>query len=499
MTKNKKLIINACIPDTRIALVEDGRLLELYMERSSNKAIVGNIYKATVTRVLPGMQCAFVNIGSAKSAFLYGGDVLDRNNIPTSRSDSEDDIEFTNRKPIETLIQSGQQITVQVAKEPLGSKGPRVTMVLTLPGQFLVLMPDINNIAVSRRIEDEEVRNRLTKEVEAIKPSSMGVIIRTAAATASPQQLKKDLDFLVKIWESVAEKQHKSSAPTQLYQEPNIILKTARDLYSEDVDEFIVDEKQAYEQLNHFLKDSIPKADFKLTLHDSRNPIFDEYDIEMDVLLALAKKVWLPSGGYIVVEQTEALVSFDVNTGKFVGASDVRETILKTNLEAAQEIANQLRLRNIGGIIIIDFIDMEHEEDRQKVNQKFEQSLKNDKARTNVLSINELGLVQMTRKRISDSLERILTENCAYCNGTSRVNKVETDAYNLTRELDRYLLQTNKRSVEVKIRQDVLDWILTEEPQLLSYLKEKYSVEIAFRRSPLDKELLSEPSYEILT
>jgi ribonuclease G len=458
--------------------------------------VVGNIYKAIVTRVLPGMQCAFVNIGSDRSAFLYGGDVVDPDS-PT-RIPSEDGETLENKKPIESLLKPGQEIIVQVAKEPLGTKGPRVTTMLTIPGQVLVLMPDIDHVAISRRIENEEVRAKLLETVGAIKPPDTGLIIRTAAEHSEPEQLKRDLDYLLNIWESIKKRRKKASAPALLYQEPNIILKTTRDLYSEDVDEFVVDDQQAYEQLKHFLKDMIPDSDSKLVLFKNDNPIFDEYGVEMDVAMALARKVWLPSGGYLVIEQTEALASFDVNTGKFVGTSNVQETILKTNLEAAEEIVNQLKIRNIGGIIVIDFIDMDREEDREKVNRCLETALKKDKARIHVLSINEFGLVQMTRKRTSDSLERTMTESCPTCEGLGRTNKVDTEAYNLTRELDRYLYATGKKTINVRIRDDILEWMTKEEPQLLQYLKDKYDAKIIFHKSPLNRELLKESNYEIL-
>lgn len=498
---DKKLIVNANVSETRIALLEGERVAELYIERHSSKGLVGSIYKAKVTRVLPGMQSAFVNIGLDRSAFLYGGDVLDADLIREYKRDfdlDESRESHANRKPIEDLIKVGQEILVQVAKEPLGSKGPRVTMLISVPGRYLVLMPDINSIGISRRITDEQERERLRSLMERIKPPTMGIIVRTAGENVDESLLLKDLEYLQKTWANIADRRKLVHSPALLYNEPNIILKTTRDLYSDEVSQIVVDDEQAYQQLRHFLTDTIPGASARLKFYEGDAPVFDAFGVEMDIAVALARKVWLPSGGYIVVDQTEALTSFDVNTGKFVGSSNARDTILKTNMEAVDEIVHQLRVRNIGGIIVLDFIDMEHMEDRERVNLRFAERLKSDKARTNVLSINELGLVQLTRKRTSESLERVMMEPCVYCDGRGRVASVKTEAYNLIRDIVRHVLRTNQKDLRVRAREDIINWLLNEETQLYQGLLDRYGLILHLEKTHLLPEWLQEPSYEIL-
>lgn len=501
----KKLIINANVSETRIALLEEERVAELYVERPSKKGMVGNIYKAKVTRVLPGMQSAFVNIGVDRSAFLFGGDVLDPvflKMLKEAETEAQRDALSVseNRTPIEQLLKSGQEIIVQVAKEPLGSKGPRVTMHIAIPGRYLVLMPDFDNLGISRRIEDEKARESIKQKVESIKPKDMGIIVRTAAFDVDLPLLEKDLEYLLEVWESIKDKKSKRASPSLLYQEPDLVVKTTRDLYSDDISQIIVDDAQAYSQLKHFLTDTIPGSSEKLSLYTKPNPIFDEYGIEMDIAKALARRVWLPSGGYLVVDQTEALTSFDVNTGKYVGGSgsNVQDTIVKTNLEAAFEIAAQLRIRNIGGIIVIDFIDMEREEDRVTVVQRLEEILKKDKARINMLPINELGVVEMTRKRTTESLERVMTEVCPFCDGRGRVHSIETQIYDLVRDIERHVLRTGNKKVKIRIREDIKEWFLNEESLLLESLKASLDLDITFEDTKLKMDALIEAPYEVL-
>lgn len=495
----KKLIINTTVSETRIALLEGERLAELYVERQNKRGMVGNIYKAKVSRVLPGMQSAFVNIGADRSAFLYGGDVVDPEYLANLKSQTQQDPrESNNRTPIEKVLREGQEIIVQVAKEPLGTKGPRVTMVVTIPGRYLVLMPEFNSVGISRRIEDEATRQRLLGEVDQLRPKDRGVIIRTAALEAQTEHLKKDLDYLLKVWEAVQDKRLKSSAPALLYQEPDLVLKTTRDLYTEDVSEIVVDDPQVFEQLQHFMQDSIPGATEKLKLYKAKDLIFDHYGLEIEIANALARKVWLPSGGYLVIDQTEALTSFDVNTGKFVGTLNAQDTILKTNLEAVDEIVNQLRVRNLGGIIVIDFIDMEGYADQQKVNEKLLESLKSDKSRTNVLAINELGLVQMTRKRTRESLERVLTSECPHCDGWGRTLSRESAVYEMMRDIERFHLRTGAREIRIRLRDDIQDLLLNEEKTLYNSLVEKYGLDLQFVPSTLESGMLKEAAYEVL-
>jgi ribonuclease G len=506
---DKQLIINTNSSETRIALLEKERVAELFIERHAERGIVGNIYLGTVMRVLPGMQAAFINIGTERTAFLYGGDVIDPESLKEQRNEanavtdlSPEELREKNmkaRKPIEKLIKEGQHIVVQVAKEPLGTKGARVTMFLSLPGRYLVLMPDFTHIGISRRIEDEAERTRLTDIVRQIKPDDVGVIVRTAANGINEVHLQKDLKFLAKLWKSVEAKKKRGESPSLLYQDLNLILKTTRDLYADDIERIVVDDPEAHEELKRFLNATIPGASKKLFPYEDKLPIFDVYGVEMDIGRALSSRIELPSGGYLVIDQTEALTSFDINTGKYVGSASAHETILKTNMEAVKKIVAQLRIRNIGGIIVIDFIDMERLEDRDKVFNALQEELKSDKARTNVLRISELGLVQMTRKRTSESLERQLTEPCPMCEGRGRIRSTTTEAHDLLREIRRHTLQTGQRNVKVRVRDDIRDFILKDERALFEKLVAEFGLTVEFKSTALTLKYLNDDPYEVIS
>lgn len=503
---DKQLIINTNSSETRIALLEKGRVAELYVERNREASIVGNIYKGKVIRVLPGMQCAFVNIGLERSAFLYGGDVIDPSsqaNRPDSGSmtDSDDMDPRTQKQsktPIEKCLKEGQEITVQVSKEPLGTKGARVTMLLSIPGRYLVLMPGFQHIGISRRIEKESERQRLKNLILEINPSSFGVIVRTAAKGAHLNHLRKDLRYLAQLWKDLESRIQKKGSPSLLHKDLHIIEKSTRDLYSDEIKQIVIDHEKSHAYLKRFLTATIPGASKKLRLYTDPTPIFDVYGIEMDIGGALNKKVELPSGGYLIIDQTEALTSFDVNTGRFVGQVSAQETILRTNLEAVVQLVAQLRIRNIGGIIVIDFIDMNSSKDREQVYQTLQEELKKDKSRTNVLKISELGLVQMTRKRTADSLERQLMEPCPHCRGRGQVRSPITEALDLLREIERRYLQTGRRKIKVRVRDDIRDWILEEEGALLDELKKKHGIKVEFIVSEVTLHHLAEDSYEVL-
>ena len=504
---DKQLIINTNMLETRIALVEKYRVSELFIERHGDRGTVGNIYLGVVMRVLPGMQAAFVDIGAERTAFLYGGDVLDPEALAEQREQFSFDLspeeirERTQkaRKPIEKLLHEGQSIAVQVAKEPLGTKGARVTMFLSIPGRYLVLMPDFTHIGISRRIEDEKERARLTEAVRQFKSDEIGVIVRTAANQVSDFNLRKDLEYLMALWKDIDAKRQHSSPPALLYQDLDLILKTTRDLYSEDVDRIVIDHADAYKQLKAFLEVTIPGASRAVELYQDKMPIFDVYGIELDVGRALSRRVELPSGGYLIVYQTEALTSFDVNTGKFVGHVSAHETILKTNLEAVRKIVAQLKIRNIGGIIVIDFIDMERNEDRERVFDELQKELKNDKALTNVLRISELGLVQMTRKRTSESLERLLTDPCPYCDGRGHIPSTMTEAHDLLRAIRRHALQTGQKNIVVKVRPDIRQVLEKDAQDLLLELIAEFDLRIEFRDSRLTLASLMEEPYEVVS
>jgi len=507
---DKQLIINTNSAETRIALLEKERVAELFIERRGERATVGNIYKGVVSRVLPGMQSAFIDVGSDRSAFLFGGDVVTEEIKLRDREQSNNEDEdlapedfekrlHASHAPIEKILREGDTILVQVAKEPLGTKGARVTMYLSLPGRYIVLMPGFSHIGISRRIDDPEERKRLKQIIKDMRPDGVGVIVRTAAAGAETAHIQKDLRYLCKTWEVISKKEGKAKAPALLNQDLGLIQKTTRDLYSDEISKIVIDDSEAYEDLKRFLTATIPGATRKLELYDRRTPIFDVYGIEMDISRALGSKIELPSGGYLIIDQTEALTSFDVNTGKFVGKANARDTIFHTNMEAVKKIVAQLRIRNIGGLIVLDLIDMESHDDREKVYATLQEELKQDKARTNVLRISELGLVQMTRKRTAESLERRLMEPCPYCDGRGRIRSTITEAYDLIREVLRRSLQTGQKEIKVKVREDIRDWILEEEHILFNKVLKDHDLKVEFLPQEVTLQSLSEASFEVLS
>ena len=400
-----ELVINTTSHETRIALIENGTIAELYIERSRIKGIVGNIYKGRVIRVLPGMQAAFVDIGMEKAAFLYVADVFDAIeeyetflDANEKKEESGDGREFQPvMHPIEDLLQEGQELLVQVSKEPIGTKGARITSHISLPGRHLVYMPTVDHVGISRRIEDEAERERLREIVERIKPAGSGFIVRTVSEGKSEEDLASDLRYLTQLWNEIAGRKENAGVPSLVHSDLDVTQKVVRDILTDQVDRIVVDAKPEHDKIVQFITTFMPKMKYSIELYEEDEPIFDHYGLEVDISRALGRKVWLKSGGYIIVEQTEALTAIDVNTGRFVGKHNLEDTILKTNLEAVKEIAYQLRLRNIGGIIIIDFIDMEKEVNREKVFTALEEALKADKSKTNILKISE-AIVDFDRR-----------------------------------------------------------------------------------------------------
>lgn len=461
---SKLILINSTPEETRVALVENQTLAEIHFERARERGIVGNIYKGKVVRVLPGMQAAFVDIGLAKAGFLHVSDfhpgvdelpLVDAES-PERDPDTASDLGATalasghfgeatptdappplppHHEPIENRLSRGDEILVQVAKEPLGSKGARITSHVSLPGRYLVYLPTTNHLGVSRRIEDEEERQRLRDIVVAMKPAGAGFIIRTVCVGLSRSDLQADMRFLIELWNRILERSEDVSAPCQLHYDMDVTLRSIRDLFTPDVEKVVVDRRDDHRRILEFVDSFAPALTSRIELHDAPEPIFDRYGIEQAISRALERRVWLKSGGYIVIDQTEALTTIDVNTGRYVGKHNHEETVLKTNLEAAREIVDQLRLRNIGGIIIVDFIDMVDPENRQRVMDAFDTALKQDKMRSTILKISELGLVEMTRKRTRPSLPQLLTEPCQTCDGRGRVVSVATVAYEAIRRI----------------------------------------------------------------
>jgi ribonuclease G len=413
----KEIVINAGEEETRVAVLEDRVLVEMYIERSFNQRLVGNIFKGRVENVLPGMQAAFVDIGLEKNAFLYIEDALP----PRSNGHSADAISNN----ISSVLKRGQEVVVQIIKAPLGSKGARVTTHITLPGRYLVLMPTTDYIGISRRIDSDRERDRLKELASRIKPENMGLIVRTVAEGVDEAELRGDVNMLLQLWQKINSRIARSPAPVLVHRDLELSHRILRDLFSEDVDRLLVDSRLEYEKIMDLLDITGPHLKHKVLL-ELRDNIFRDYDLEQELEKALKRKVWLKCGGYIVIDQVEALTVIDVNTGKFVGSVDLEDTVLKTNLDAAAEIARHLRLRNIGGIIIVDFIDMQKDEHRKKVLQVLEEEIKKDKTKTNILGITQLGLVEMTRKKTRPSLSEILQKSCPYCDGRGKVLSEET-------------------------------------------------------------------------
>lgn len=509
----KDLIINKTLNEWRGVLVENGEILDYLLEREKDKEEnhprVGNIYKGKVLRVLPGMQSAFVDIGYEKAAFLYVDDAympsLDEQREMTKKAEAQrleqsirgqiipdelstytDAVDMKLRPEsatIESFLKEGDEILVQVAKEPISTKGPRVTRQITLPGRYVVYMPFIEHTGVSRRIENESERDRLKEILDTIRPEGKGIIARTAAEGSSYKLLKNDYDVLVKIWKEVQKRAEKQKAPSSCYEDLTFIQRVLRDITDEDVENIILDTKDAVKEIEKFTQKYLPELKGNIKFYDETTPIFEKYGVDVEIERGLSNKVYLRSGGSLNIDQTEALVSIDVNTGKFVGRKTLEDTILRTNLEAVKEIAYQLRLRNCGGIIIIDFIDMEKEENRHAVYDSLVEALKKDRAKTKVLPISDLGLVEMTRKRTRDTLTRILCEPCHYCEGTGRVKTVLTVCYELVRELTKALKnsQTNLKKISIFAHPEVTARLCGEDLDFIDALEEMYGINLQIR------------------
>jgi ribonuclease G len=415
----KEIVIDVGIENTTVALLEDRELAELYVEKHNNRSIVGNIYKGRVENVLPGMQAAFVNIGIDKNVFLYVKDAM-----PNTYIGEEEESDYADKYKnvsINDFLKVGQEIVVQVVKEPISTKGARVTTHITLPGRFIVLMPTVEYTGISRRIENELERERLKALAAQYKPATMGVIIRTAAEGCSDEEIKEDINFLSKLWENIKSEQQSGPVPRIIHKDINIVYRTVRDVFTNDIDKFVINNKEQYDMVAQIVtllsKDLVKRVEY----FDKAYEIFEYYDIKSKISKVLTRKVWLKSGGYLVIDQTEALTVVDVNTGKFVGSIDLKDTVLKTNVEAAKEIAKQLRLRDIGGIIIIDFIDMHEKQHEEVVLEVLKNSLKKDRTKSNVLGITQLGLVEMTRKKVRQRVDNVFMSECPNCNGEGKI------------------------------------------------------------------------------
>lgn len=545
-----EIVMNVTPGETRIARFENGVLNELSIERDSDVQVAGNIYMGRITRVLPGMQAAFVDIGLEKAAFLYVADVVsdlfegiqdeddeeedsakedvvegdaeegeDEDGEPEEENDTAEDRQGSSQESsrsgngrreggryargrrggrtanfkqrggrqvsrgrsrrraplprIEDVVREGQTIVVQVAKEPIRTKGARVTSHISLPGRYLVYMPTVSHVGVSRRIGSYEERVRLKDVLHKNRPASGGFIARTSCIGVSEERLVDDMKNLTQIWQQIYEKQEKNRPPALLYSDLDIILRSVRDSLSKDVDRLVIDSREDYELVREYITKNMPEHEKRIELYDRDTPIFDVYGIESEITRALSKKVWLKSGGYIIIDSAEALTVIDVNTGKFVGKRDFDDTIVQTNMEAVEEISYQLKLRSIGGIIIIDFIDMQRYTDRMRVYHSLREALRQDRVKTTISKISELGLIEMTRKRTRDSLTQMLSETCFYCHGTGFNKTPITVAFEIFREIKRVYSGIDARSILVRTHPRVAKVLFNEGRERLDQLEEK--------------------------
>ena len=487
-----EIVINVGTGETRVALLENKSFVELHIERDRDRSVASMVAKGKVTRVLPGMQAAFVDIGLEKAAFLYVGDYLDENG-QLDDTDADDAPRRRHsrgragsRQPpkIEGLLREGQEIVVQVAKEPIGTKGARITSHLSIAGRHLVLTPWSKRVGVSRRIESERERRRLREIVTRLRPKDLGFIIRTAGDAAREADLEADIKYLASVWEEIKLKMGEVDAPARLHGELSLPLKTIRDFANPKTKRIVIDDRETYEEMKSFISRFVADPKPRLELYEGIEPIFDSFGLESAVDANLGKKVWLKSGGYLIVDQSEALTAIDVNTGRFVGKRDLEETVLKTNLEAVQEVVNQLRFRNIGGLIIVDLIDMESAENRDKVYRAFQEAARNDKSKTNLLKISELGLVEMTRKRTRENLVQQLCEPCSYCEGRGYVISAETVAYKVLREIRKDLPRFCGRQIAVGCNPRVAEMLLGPAWRATQKLSEELGREIEIRARP---------------
>lgn len=427
-----ELLVNITPSETRVAYIVGGILQEIHIEREARRGIVGNIYKGRVSRVLPGMQAAFVDIGLEKAAFLHASDIM-----PHTECVAGDEKKNFIVRDISELVRQGQDLMVQVVKDPLGTKGARLTTDITLPSRYLVFMPGASHVGVSQRIESEAERERLKKVVSSYCDELGGYIIRTAAEGVGEVELASDAAFLKRLWTKVIERKKRNQTRCRLYGEVALSQRILRDFAGASLDRVRIDSRQSFEQLLEFTAEYIPEMTDKLELYTGKQPIFDLFDVENEIQRSLDRKVELKSGGYLIIDQTEAMTTIDINTGAFVGHRNLDETIFNTNIEATQAIARQLRLRNLGGIIIIDFIDMNNEDHRRRVLHSLDQALSKDRVKTNINGFSQLGLVEMTRKRTRESIEHVLCHNCPVCKGRGTLKTVETVCYEIMREIVR--------------------------------------------------------------
>ena len=484
---SEEILINVTPRETRVALVENGALQEVYIERARRRGLVGKIYRGKVCRVLPGMQAAFVDIGLERAAFLHASDARPRTVDAVAENNGT-------VADITRLLHEGQVISVQVIKDPLGTKGARLTTQITIPSRYLVFVPNIANVGISQKIEDEQERVRLRDIIQLFMTDQDGggYIARTAAEGASSDALRADMLFLSKLWQSVSETEKTAKPGTAIYDDLPLTIRVMRDMLGEQIEKVRIDSRESYSRAQEFCNQFMPDLNTVIEYYPGERPIFDIYGIEDEIHKALDRKVQLKSGGYLILDQTEAMTTVDVNTGGYVGHRNLEETIFKTNLEAAQSIARQLRLRNLGGIIIIDFIDMSDEEHKRQVLRALQKCLDRDHVKTQITEVSSLGLVEMTRKRTRESLEHVMCETCPTCSGRASLKTAETACYEIFREILRESRQFDTEQLLVLASQEVVDLLLDEESTSLAELEAfigkpiKFQVESLYTQEQYD-------------
>src|SRR5687767_7826930 len=516
----KEMFISSSAHETRVAILEEDLVAEIFIERERSRGVVGNLYKGRVSKVLPGMQSAFVDLGLERDGFLYVTDVIatfeefdrletdedepgaagngsrgtgpadvaNKGGGPVSRGGRRDRERDKGPEPkIEDLLKETQEIIVQVAKEPLGTKGARLTSHATMPGRFLVFMPTVDHVGVSRKIDSRDERSRLRGIVREFREQhgfTGGVIIRTAAGGRAKEDIVSDLSYFHRVWTEIRQKAETHRAPAVVYQEQSLVAKLLRDLLTEEFSAIRIDNPTEHRRVLELIERIMPSLAPKVKLYEKEYPIFEEYGVQVEIDRALRSKVWLKSGGSIVINQTEALVAIDVNTGRYVGkktAGRLEDTIIKTNLEAAKEIVRQIRLRDLGGIIVLDFIDMEEKKNRQKVLQTVEQELRKDRAPSKALQVSDFGLVIITRKRVKQSLERVLTEPCPYCAGSAVIKSSSTICYEILTEVKKVSADLDGQSLILRVNPDIARAFRDEERVAFKDLKQALGRDIAIR------------------
>ena len=488
-----EFLVNVTGREIRVALMEHGRLAELHVDRGDNRSYVGNVYLGRVVRVLPGMQAAFVDIGLDRAAFLYAGDIYPefvegagelgvQDPEATVAEASPRATARAGQPPIQDLIKEGQEVLVQVAKDPIGTKGARITTHITLPGRYMVFMPTVDHVGISRRIEKDKERRKLREFVEKHRPKGAGFIVRTVCEGQPLSALKLDIDYLTSTWSRIQEGARTAKAPARIHEDLGLVMRIVRDGFTDEVERMVIDDRAIFEEAQAFVTEFAPQLKDRVQHYRGQDPIYDTFGIETEINKSLGRKVWLKSGGYLIIDQTEALTAIDVNSGKFVGNTSLEETTLQINLEAVKEIISQLRLRNIGGIIVLDLIDMEKAANRERVYKAVEEECRKDRARTNVLKISELGLVEMTRKRTHDDLVRSISEPCSYCDGRGYTKSRVTVVYEVMRECRREAVRApGKATLFVNAHPVVCDMLYGEELATIEDLEKKLGKRIVIR------------------